>query len=217
MSLYQFHPVTVFNQYSKSVTSTLSWQAWKEQALNIVISKLHHDVSANLEALSIPHSNEFLTEDQLFSIDIALQDQKVAIEVDGPFHFSANTHVQLGEYPPSQLHCRGKESSAIRNFLSKGWASQTLKSFASALVYSSLKPCSVNCWEAPNQVTRSLHSLLRVKRISAGGTRCRKKLLEARGWKVNFWIPYLLHKHKGLGPRSTAKLDNAGIKVLCSR
>ena len=71
-------------------------QAWKEQALNIVISKLHNDVSGNLDVLKVPHENEFLTEDQLFSIDIALEDQKVAIEVDGPFHFSANTHEILG-------------------------------------------------------------------------------------------------------------------------
>ena len=65
--------------------------------LNIVISKLHHDVSGTLQAMGIPHQNEFLTEDQLFSIDIAIADQKLALEVDGPFHFAANTHATLGE------------------------------------------------------------------------------------------------------------------------
>ena len=71
-------------------------QTWKQQALNIVISKLHTDVSTALLSLGIPHDNEFLTEDQLFSIDIALKDRKIAIEVDGPFHFSANTNARLG-------------------------------------------------------------------------------------------------------------------------
>ena len=64
--------------------------------MNIVISKLHTDVSAALNSLNMPHTNEFLTEDQLFSIDIALNQQKIAIEVDGPFHFSANTNAKLG-------------------------------------------------------------------------------------------------------------------------
>lgn len=73
-------------------------QAWKEQALNIVISKFHTDVSALLDTMHIPHKNEHLTDDQLFSIDIALVDRRVALEVDGPYHFSANTHVKLGEY-----------------------------------------------------------------------------------------------------------------------
>ena len=65
--------------------------------MNIVISKLHTDVSTALSSLNIAHENEFLTEDHLFSIDIALKEQKVAIEVDGPYHFAANTHARLGE------------------------------------------------------------------------------------------------------------------------
>ena len=31
-----------------------------------------------------------------YSVDIALEGQRVAIEVDGPFHFSRNTHRPLG-------------------------------------------------------------------------------------------------------------------------
>lgn len=72
-------------------------QVWKEQVLNFMISKLHKDVSAVLEALGVPHQNEFMTEDCLFSIDIALSGQQVALEVDGPFHFTHNTRAPLGE------------------------------------------------------------------------------------------------------------------------
>jgi len=74
-------------------------QAWKEQATNIVISKLHNDVSTCLHSMQIGHQNEYLTEDKLFSIDVAILGgvPSIALEVDGPFHFTANTHVPLGE------------------------------------------------------------------------------------------------------------------------
>jgi hypothetical protein len=74
-------------------------QAWKEQATNIVISKLHNDVSSCLHSMQIAHQNEYLTEDKLFSIDVAILGgvPPIALEVDGPFHFTANTLVPLGE------------------------------------------------------------------------------------------------------------------------
>jgi very-short-patch-repair endonuclease len=40
--------------------------------------------------MGIPHEIEYLTQDNLFSMDIALRGRKVAIEVDGPSHFCAN-------------------------------------------------------------------------------------------------------------------------------
>ena len=77
-------------------------QAWKDQAMNVSISKLHQDISASLTSLGIAHQNEYLTEDQYYSIDIAILkgDQcpsNVALEVDGPFHFASNTRAPLGE------------------------------------------------------------------------------------------------------------------------
>lgn len=73
-------------------------QAWREQVANFVISKLHRDVSGRLEAMGISHLNEHVTEDGLFSIDIALLDQELALEVDGPFHFAFNTKAPLGKF-----------------------------------------------------------------------------------------------------------------------
>lgn len=40
--------------------------------------------------MGVPHEIEYLTQDNLFSVDIALRGRKVAIEVDGPSHFFAN-------------------------------------------------------------------------------------------------------------------------------
>lgn len=59
-------------------------------------------VSAVLAALGVEHQNEFLAEEGLFSVDIAVlggsstqqqaqQQLKLAIEVDGPLHFTSNT------------------------------------------------------------------------------------------------------------------------------
>lgn len=59
-------------------------------------SKLHEEVSQMLWSLGIVHSNEQITSDGLFCVDIALQDNKVVIEVDGPSHFSVNSHRPLG-------------------------------------------------------------------------------------------------------------------------
>ena len=61
-------------------------------------SRFHMDVSEKLHFMGIPHEVEFLTEDGCFSIDIALSGPKgpVAIEVDGPYHFTINTLNPLG-------------------------------------------------------------------------------------------------------------------------
>ena len=54
-----------------------------------------------LTSLEIEHRNEYLTEDKYYSIDIAVLEgtlgpQKLALEVDGPFHFASNTRAPLG-------------------------------------------------------------------------------------------------------------------------
>ena len=46
--------------------------------------------------MGVQHENEGVTDDCLFSVDIMLRPARVAVEVDGPFHFTANTHQPLG-------------------------------------------------------------------------------------------------------------------------
>lgn len=59
-------------------------QAWVEDVNKTVVSKFHLEVSSCLKEMGISHENEFVTDSQLFSIDIAIPDKMVAIEVDGP-------------------------------------------------------------------------------------------------------------------------------------
>ena len=61
-------------------------------------SRFHMDVSEHLRRLRVAHDYEFVTEDGLFSIDIATCGPRgqVAIEVDGPYHFTVNTQQPLG-------------------------------------------------------------------------------------------------------------------------
>ena len=67
------------------------------------ISRLHMDVSDAMNSMGLAHENEGLTEDALFSVDILAKAQKVAIEVDGPFHFAANTLRSMGAAPASPV------------------------------------------------------------------------------------------------------------------
>ena len=70
---------------------------WKEQVTAVSISRLHLDVSDAMNSMGLAHENEGLTDDALFSVDIVARPQRVAIEVDGPFHFAANTLRSMGE------------------------------------------------------------------------------------------------------------------------
>lgn len=73
---------------------------WLTSAVDVHISKLQADVSAALLVAGIPNSMEWLTDDGLFSIDIAFQvdGQPVAVEVDGSHHYTNSTpHIPLSE------------------------------------------------------------------------------------------------------------------------
>ncbi len=62
------------------------------------VSMFHQDVSDVIAAMQIEHQMEYLAEDGIFSVDVAVirHDQKVAVEVDGPYHYTLNTHQPLG-------------------------------------------------------------------------------------------------------------------------
>lgn len=64
--------------------------AWKRGSSKVVISQFHREVSDTLTNMGVPHEIEYITEDGLFSLDIALKGKKLAIEVDGPSHFARN-------------------------------------------------------------------------------------------------------------------------------
>ena len=63
---------------------------------NVTVSKGQREVGGSLHRLGIPHELEHLTADGLFSIDLAIVDRRIAIEFDGPLHFTRNTFEPLG-------------------------------------------------------------------------------------------------------------------------
>lgn len=72
--------------------------AWASQQMATQLSGFHLDVSEGLTRLGVPHRIEHLVARNLLSIDIAIieEDRRVAIEVDGPFHFPVNARTPLG-------------------------------------------------------------------------------------------------------------------------
>ncbi|GAB4822437.1 hypothetical protein N2152v2_009483 [Parachlorella kessleri] len=104
-----------------------SHEAWLRSTKKIKISEFHSEVSRMLSTLGVDHTIEHLTDDQLFSgkdpvgpidrtlrlaswsarkwdlfwwlvgVDIALPGERIALEVDGPHHFTSNTFQPLGE------------------------------------------------------------------------------------------------------------------------
>ncbi|KAI7837274.1 hypothetical protein COHA_008888 [Chlorella ohadii] len=73
--------------------------AWRQQQQAVKLSAFHLEVSAALAQLGVPFEVEYKTEHSLLSVDIAIidGDRKIAIEVDGPFHFAVNTNSPLGQ------------------------------------------------------------------------------------------------------------------------
>ena len=86
---------------------------WKKLAQETSSSNFQKDVSARLKEMGIEHVEEFLAEEGLFSIDIAFSGpngMRVAMEVDGPFHYTCNTNQPMGHTllrwdPSSLLFC----------------------------------------------------------------------------------------------------------------
>ena len=75
----------------------MSLQAWESDVESTIVSKLHSEVSQVMGSLGVSHNIERITDDGLFSADILIEDDKVIVEVDGPHHFTVNTHQPLGE------------------------------------------------------------------------------------------------------------------------
>jgi very-short-patch-repair endonuclease len=71
-------------------------QAYRDEAQKVTVSKSQRQVGESLRRLGISHELEYTTADGLFSIDLAVVDRRIAIEVDGPSHFTVNTLEPLG-------------------------------------------------------------------------------------------------------------------------
>jgi hypothetical protein len=68
----------------------------QDVALKTRTSIMQCEVMDSLGRLGYAHEVEYVTADGFFSIDIAIAASKIAIEIDGPSHFTANTLEPLG-------------------------------------------------------------------------------------------------------------------------
>ena len=83
-------------------------QAYREQTRNATVSNGQREVADSLCRLGIAHELEYITADGLFSIDLAIVDRRIAVEFDGPSHFTVNSLEPLG-----RTHLRHRLISAI--------------------------------------------------------------------------------------------------------
>ena len=71
-------------------------QACREEARKVTVSNGQREVGESLRRLGISHELEYITADGLFSIDLAILDRRIALEFDGPSHFTTNSLEPLG-------------------------------------------------------------------------------------------------------------------------
>jgi very-short-patch-repair endonuclease len=71
-------------------------QAHRDKARKVTVSNSQREVGESLRRLGISHELEYNTADGLFSIDLAILDRRIALEFDGPSHFTTNTLEPLG-------------------------------------------------------------------------------------------------------------------------
>ena len=71
-------------------------RAHREKARKVTVSNGQREVGESLQRLGVAHELEHITADGLFSIDLAIVDRRIALEFDGPSHFTRNTLEPLG-------------------------------------------------------------------------------------------------------------------------
>ncbi|KAF0718001.1 Aste57867_1965 [Aphanomyces stellatus] len=88
-------------------------QALVQQQHRNVSSTLHTIVSDTLRDMRVPHVNEFVME-LGYSLDIALVDERIGIEVNGPVHYQLR-------YDPSERMLLGASMLKMRHVQHAGW------------------------------------------------------------------------------------------------
>ena len=71
-------------------------KAHTKEARKVTVSNGQLEVGESLRRLCVSHELEYITADGLFSIDLAIVDRRIALEFDGPSHFTRNTLEPLG-------------------------------------------------------------------------------------------------------------------------
>jgi very-short-patch-repair endonuclease len=71
-------------------------KAHTKEARKVTVSNGQLEVGESLRRLCVSHELEYITADGLFSIDLAIVDRRIALEFDGPSHFTRNTLEPFG-------------------------------------------------------------------------------------------------------------------------
>ena len=74
----------------------LARTAHRDDSREASVSQAHRDVGECLDRLGIPHEREHTVSAGLPRVDLAIADRRIAIEFDGPSHFTVNTLERLG-------------------------------------------------------------------------------------------------------------------------
>ncbi|ETV90611.1 hypothetical protein, variant [Aphanomyces invadans] len=88
-------------------------QALVRQQHGNVSSTLHEVVSTTLLQMSVPHTNEYVME-YGYSLDIALIEERIGIEVNGPSHYQLRRN-------PSEQYLLGASMLKMRHIQRAGW------------------------------------------------------------------------------------------------
>jgi hypothetical protein len=70
-------------------------KAYRELAREVTVSRGQREVGESLRRIGVSHELQYITADGLFSMGLAIVDRRVALEFDGPSHFT-NTLEPLG-------------------------------------------------------------------------------------------------------------------------
>ncbi|KDD74265.1 hypothetical protein H632_c1446p0, partial [Helicosporidium sp. ATCC 50920] len=87
--------------------------SWIRSTRVVTISEFQREVSRLLAAMGEEHTLEHLSADELFSMDMALPEEGLAVEADGPRHFTANTLQPLGEMRCRELLLRARNWTVV--------------------------------------------------------------------------------------------------------
>jgi very-short-patch-repair endonuclease len=71
-------------------------QAYRDEAQKVTVSKSQQQLGESLRRLGISHELEYNIADGLYSINFAMVERRIALEFDGPSHFTRNTLEPLG-------------------------------------------------------------------------------------------------------------------------
>jgi len=147
---------------------------WLASAVDVHVSRLQQDVSSALSAAGVPHALEWLTDDGMFSIDLAfvVDGRPVALEVDGSHHFTNSVPQQSLSDVVIRRRLLTDRGWTVVNLSYKDWdmlqALDSPQSRADAVLQLVAKDLGTSQWQKLELPTRSADAPAVTLATSAG-------------------------------------------------